>query len=137
MTSLIESPQKDNGAKPSDALAGAGGGTLLILLARQLAESNPYKPYALLLAPSLSVLITTGLLWLRGTLRTYYELKSKDWLFNRVQSTFEKCLDNPRTSVEHKEKLRKQLEELETARAKADLQLILEEKIEPGQVEPS
>jgi hypothetical protein len=111
----------------SGALAGASGGTLLLLLARQLADTNPYKPWAILIAPSVSVLIATGLFWVRSIAKSYVQMRRKEWLFAKVRESLEKCLDNPRTTPEHKEKVRKQLEELEIAKNQANLQLVLED----------
>jgi hypothetical protein len=106
------------------SLAGAGGGTLLVLLARALPDGSPWKPWATLLAPTLSVTMSAALLWLTATVNTYFRIKRKDWFLNRIQANLEKALDNPRTSAEHKDKLRKHLEELEIAKTEADLQLI-------------
>jgi hypothetical protein len=110
--------------RASAGLAGAGGGTLLVLLARQLPDTNPYKPWALLLAPSVAITLSAGLIWIQAVLKTYFELKRKDWVFERVRTTLEKFLANPHTSAEHKEKIRQQLEQLELARTRAEIQLV-------------
>jgi hypothetical protein len=116
-----------NSSKASAGLAGVGGGTLLVLLARQLPDSNPYKAWALLLAPSLSVTLSAALLWFQSILRTYLKLKRNDWVFQRVRTTLENFLSNPHTSAEHKERIRQQLEQLEMVKTNTELQLVSED----------
>ncbi len=89
-------------------LAGAGGGTSLLLLAESL-EPGSLRSIALYVAPSASVIL--------GSIFFYVEIQAKRYLqqrlVRRLRGTLEEYLANPHTSDEHKVALRKQLELIE------------------------
>ena len=89
-------------------LAGAGGGTSLLLLAESLPPGS-LRSIALYIAPSASVIL--------GSIFFYVEIQAKRYLqqrlVKRVRRTLEEYLQNPLTSEEHKLALRKRLELVE------------------------
>jgi hypothetical protein len=104
-------------------MAGAGGGTLFLLAARSLPGKYQWKNLLIFLAPSFSIACSTWLIWAKNKLAE----RRKRVLFDQAQRTLEIALDDKRTSAEHKEQLRKDLERLQSIRVRADLEPILEE----------
>jgi hypothetical protein len=97
-----------NGTTVRAGLAGAGGGTSLLLLAESLPPGS-LRSVALYVAPSASVII--------GSIFFYVEIQAKRYLqqrlVKRLRRTLEEYLQNPLTSEEHKVALRKRLELVE------------------------
>lgn len=89
-------------------LAGAGGGTSLVLVAESFPPGS-LRSIALYVAPSASVII--------GSIFFYVEIQAKRYLqqrlVRRLRLTLEEYLQNPHTSEEHKITLRKRLELVE------------------------
>src|SRR5580700_7883635 len=61
---------KHVGARRGASVAGAGGGTLLVLLAQNMSAQNPWKSWLMIIAPSSSVFLAEVWQWLRGPLIT-------------------------------------------------------------------
>ncbi len=109
---------------------GASAGTLLVLLARNLPENNPWKSWALILAPSLAVLLSWLLIKVRYEADYYLTRRNRERIFDNITTKIGKALDNPLTSEEHKASMRKELEQVEKLRIDAEreqLQLVLKE----------
>jgi hypothetical protein len=94
-------------------LAGAGGGTLLVLLANNLPQNSPWKPWLVLIAPSVSVGIAVLFSWARRFIDRKLADRELERLVRRSRETLETALRNPETSPEHKAEMRKALEGLE------------------------
>jgi hypothetical protein len=109
---------------------GASAGTLLVLLARNLPDNNPWKSWALILAPSLAVLLSWLLVRVRLEADYYLSKRNRQRVFDNITARIREALDNPLTSEEHKDSMRKQLEQVEKLRIDAEreqLQLVLKE----------
>jgi hypothetical protein len=93
--------------------AGAGGGTLLVLLANNLPADNRWKPWLVLIAPSVSIGISTLWIWLKHEIEGWLAKRAlRAWIIEARQ-TLDSALRNPLTSEEHKAQLRRELEKLE------------------------
>ncbi len=107
--------------KPSKTRIGAGvtsigGVTVLVFVAQQLPDSySTLKPTLLYIAPTLTAVsnlfATEALILCRNS---YHQWK-KDQAINKAEGSIKKCLDDPNTSFEHKNDMRKQLEQLQRA----------------------
>lgn len=90
-------------------LAGAGGGTGLVLIADTLPTGSPWREVFTFVAPSASVVF--------GALVYYVEVQAsrllQQRLVGRLRRTLEEYLKNPHTSDDHKALLRRRLEEVE------------------------
>lgn len=93
--------------------AGAGGGTLLVLLARNLPDSHPWKSWLIIIAPSTTVFLSGVWLWLRALVTTRAGRLETERLIEQAKATLERGINNPLTSPEHRQTLRKKYEELE------------------------
>lgn len=93
--------------------AGAGGGTLLALLANNLPPDNSLRSWLIILAPSATVAISAGWIWLRHKIERHYREKELKVLISQSKQTLQEALANPNTSENHRRELRKQLEQLE------------------------
>lgn len=104
-------------------MAGAGGGTLFLLAAKSLPEKYAWKTLLIYLSPTISIACTSSLVWIKQKLAE----RTKQQKFNRAQKTLEIALDDQRTSPQHKDQLRKDLEKLQSIRVKAELDPLLDE----------
>lgn len=116
-------------ASPSTSagIAGAGGGTLLTVVAASLPETNVLKPWLLYLAPSVAIALSAVWLWIQKSIANHFREREVQDLFDRARATLQTALDNPKTSPEHRQRLQQQMEELETlgvARIMARIQTI-------------
>ncbi len=104
-----EGRQKTIGA----SAAGAGGGTLLIVLANSISVESPWRSVLLYAAPSASVLFSILWLWLKVAVANYVQDLQIRSLARRAKETLDQALSNPNTSSKHKEAMRARMEELE------------------------
>jgi hypothetical protein len=111
MTNPVKPDQVES--KTGAGFAGAGGGTLVAVIASGLEESNPLKHSLLYAAPSLSILLSAAWIWAQVAIANYFRDKEVQLLVGSAKSALESALKNPNTSIEHKEKIRKELEQLE------------------------
>jgi hypothetical protein len=100
-------------SKTNAGLAGAGGGTLLVLLADSLPESSTLKDALILASPSISVFVTSMWLWVQIRLFNYMQEKKLDVLVRQTKIMLKETLENSDTSDAHRETIRELLEELE------------------------
>ena len=93
--------------------AGAGGGTLMVLIANSLSEHSFWKPWIMFAAPTVTVGLRAFCCWTAVQIVDY----GKDWLLQRrlgkARMTVQRGLQTVETSPEHKATLRKNLEEIE------------------------
>ncbi|KPQ43996.1 MAG: hypothetical protein MPEBLZ_01464 [Candidatus Methanoperedens nitroreducens] len=92
---------------------GAGVGTFLIYIANNLPDSNVYKSWLVLIAPSASIVIIAFCTWLKSNLKKYRTEKEFRSSINQTRETLNEILDNPKTSDEHRKRIGKRLEEFE------------------------
>jgi hypothetical protein len=104
--------------------AGAGSGTLLVLLANNLPEGSPWKSWLVILAPSVSIAISVLYGWSKASIDRRAARKELGQVVDRARFTLQKALENPSTSLEHRKQLQKELEGLELILVKADLDKI-------------
>jgi hypothetical protein len=97
------------------AAAGAGTGTLMVVLAQNLPEST-LKSWLVLAAPTASAALSWIWTWIRELVEIRVREREKRQLFATVRKTIVDALEDPLLSHEHKVSLRRQLEELEMLR---------------------
>jgi hypothetical protein len=97
----------------SARFAGAGGGTLVAVVASQLPDDNIAKNLLIYLAPSISILLT--LLWGLVQIRfvNYVNDREVERLVKVAKIKLEKSIANPNISEEHREYLQKRLQEFD------------------------
>lgn len=108
---------------PSSTLAsvgGVGGGTGIVALAQAIGPGTKLGAMLLYLAPSISVGVGGALYFLETQVNRYFEQR----LVKNAHQTLERQLDNPRTSYEHKTKIRSLLEELDLTEAQTELERV-------------
>jgi hypothetical protein len=110
VVSQTEAPESRTGA----GLAGIGGGTLLTVIAANLPDDNGLKPWLLYLAPSGTILLSTFWIWVQVQLANKIRDKEINFLAENAKTTLKEALENPNISEKHRERLQKQLEEVET-----------------------
>lgn len=123
--------KKNNTFKYEAPVAGASGGTLLVLLANNLPDNYPYKSWLILIAPTISVVLSAFWIWSKTRFDTYIDDNKREKILKKLRSEIENDLRNPHTSEEHKMHLKAQLEKFEKSRieslaAKAKLEIIIE-----------
>lgn len=115
----MSQPPPDSGPRPAigaDAItAGAGGGTLLAVLGNNLSDHYWFKSWIVILAPFMTVAI--GYVWTRTRfwVEDWSEQRRAESAFHRAQATLRRALADPDISERHKERTRKELEDLELA----------------------
>lgn len=107
------SPPKGAESKVGAGAAGVGGGTLLVVIANNLREGNPFKPWLVLAAPSVSIFVGALWLWFRVKVANHLRDREAQLLIDSAKRTLEEALNNPNTSDEHRLTIRKELEKLE------------------------
>ena len=123
MAKPTENKEKKGGNIVSGA-AGAGGGTLLVLLAQNMGDTNEFKSWLLILAPSASVLLGGLLSWVKDRLIDFFRERTIEKAFEKAKITLETALTNEKTSEEHKKSLREKLEDLERLAVKGEIERI-------------
>jgi hypothetical protein len=111
-------------SKLQAGVAGAGGGTLLVLLANNLPPGNTWKPWLLIIAPSASVTISVVASWVKHYFEKKLNTRELEILIAQSKETLRSALNNDQTSPEHKAELRKNLEELERLLVNRDIENI-------------
>jgi hypothetical protein len=121
----VEKPLSDNQDKKGvPRIAGAGGGTLLVLLAQSL--RSPWNSLLLYAAPALSIAASAVFTpmwqdWLRKQPQRGFARALK-----RAKRKLRRLLRNKQTSEEHKQKLRLDLEKIENIEVSVQKDLIVE-----------
>ena len=110
-------------AKPKPAGAGLGGvgaGTGLVAIAQAVGPSSTLGIVLLWIAPTVSFVTGAAFYYVQVQASRYFEKR----LIGNARKTLEKQLDNPKTSDEHKAKIRDMLEDLEETVANAELERV-------------
>lgn len=95
--------------------AGAGGGTILILVAQNLPESHPWKSWLVTTAPAVTVGVSAMWLWIRSRVNAHLSRKDRAKRFHELRSKILSMIANPETSDAHRDALRRLLEKIEIA----------------------
>lgn len=98
----------------SGAGAGAGGGTLLVLLANNLPPGNQWKPWLVLIAPSLTIGISALWSWLRRKIESLLAERAFLAWIEKAKGQLQGAMQNPLTSEGHKAELAREMEKLES-----------------------
>ena len=136
---IMGSPKSQTKPKACSAFqgsaAGVGAGTLLVVLANNLPANNPWKPWLVLLAPSVSVALGAFLAWSGRNIQRWLADRQRQFRISRAKWTIEAALNNPQTSAEHKNQLRTELESLELLSVRAELLTVKSLILEPALAE--
>jgi hypothetical protein len=117
-------------AKPkAGVIAGAGGGTLLTVIANQLSEDSPWKPVLSYAAPSVAVFLSIFWRWIQTTLWRWIENEARNAirtyraskLSKKAKARLLSALKNSNTSEAHRKSIQEKLEKLETLTTNRDL----------------
>jgi len=115
-------PDKSAVSRGTAGVAGAGSGTLLVLLANNLPATSPWKSWLVIAAPSASIF--AALVW--NKLSTAFDLYLRKREFNdliaHAETTLDHALRNETTSAEHKHQLKTELEQLQLLQVQTDLE---------------
>jgi len=117
-------PPKKSESNVIGGAAGAGGGTLLVLLAQNLPESSSWKSWLIIIAPSVSILLSSIWLWAKRRIEDYFKNKEFNSAVEEAKMTLSEALNNTGTTDAHKNKLIKELEQLEMVAVKAKLKRV-------------
>lgn len=109
MTSFHKEPVK----RVSADVAGAGGGTLFVMLASTLPDHGFGKEWLMLLAPSLTVILGAVWLWLQVRVANHFSDRGFDATIRQARTAFSEILGNPDTSDEHRARIRREIERVE------------------------
>jgi hypothetical protein len=96
-----------------------GGGTGLVAIAQSIAPGTT-REVLLYLVPFVSFIIGSLLYYLEVQASRYLERRA----VNNARRTLVRALDNPRTSAQHKARIRKKLEYLEELETAAELERV-------------
>lgn len=123
--------KKNSTFKYEAPVAGASGGTLLVLLANNLPDNYAYKSWLILIAPTISVALSAFWVWSKIRVDAYIGDRKTERILKELRTEIENDLKNPHTSEEHKKLLKAQLEKFEKLRieslaAKAKFEIIIE-----------
>jgi len=93
----------------SASIAGASGGTLLVLLANNLSESYPLKSWLVIIAPSVSIVLSLFWKFISKKTNTYFKgkkvEKSKILLQKKIQAALNNGLISPEEAIVLKRKM--------------------------------
>lgn len=107
--------------KPTGAgLGGVGAGTGVVAIAQSMGPNTALGAVLLYLSPSISFIVGLAFYYLQVQASRYFEKR----LIGNAKKTLERQLDNPKTSEEHKAKIRAMLEDLEQFVATQELERV-------------
>lgn len=93
----------------SASIAGASGGTLLVLLANNLSESYPLKSWLVIIAPSVSIVLSLFWKYISRKTNAYFKgkkvEKSKVLLQKKIQAALDNGLISPKEAAILKRKM--------------------------------
>ena len=105
----MENNTSQNNSNLQAGVAGAGGGTLLVLLANNLPDSNIYKSWLIITAPTVAVGLSAFWKWIIKRVDKYLKKRKAEELKLRLRTDIEKALKNPNISKEEKATMQKKL----------------------------
>ena len=113
--SLVANPstQSSNTQQPtstSASIAGAGGGTLLVLLANNLPDTYPLKSWLVILAPSVSIVLSLFWKYISRKSNAYFKVKkverSKKLLLQKIENALQNGIISEKEAIMLKKKMR-------------------------------
>lgn len=97
----------------SGKAVGVSGGTLVVLLSKSLPDTSPLKPWILLAAPTVAVVMSEGSTWLLYRFGSWWKDRTLAAELRRAREAVQKGLQTTGTSAQHKSELRKKMEEID------------------------
>lgn len=97
----------------SASIAGASGGTLLVLLANNLSESYPLKSWLVIVAPSVSIVLSLFWKFISKKTITYFKGKKVEKSKILLQKKIQAALNNGLISEEEASILKRKMIEIE------------------------
>lgn len=85
---------------------------MLVVLARSLPDTSPWKTPLLIVAPAATVFFSAAWLFALTVAKQFYRQRQRDKIFAKAKKTLAEGIDNPHASEEHRVELRKRLEDL-------------------------
>jgi len=113
--SLVANPstQSSNTQQPtstSASIAGAGGGTLLVLLANNLPDTYPLKSWLVIIAPSVSIVLSLFWKYISRKSNAYFKVKkverSKKLLLQKIENALQNGIISEKEAIMLKKKMR-------------------------------
>ena len=116
--SLVANPstQSSNTQQPtstSASIAGAGGGTLLVLLANNLPDSYFLKSWLVIIAPSVSIVLSLFWKFISRKSNAYFKVKKVERSKKLLLQKIENALQNGIISEKEAAMLKKKMREIE------------------------
>ena len=116
--SLVANPsqQASNIQQPnstSASIAGAGGGTLLVLLASNLPDTYPLKSWLVIIAPSVSIVLSLFWKFISRKSNAYFKVKKVERSKKLLQKKIDAALQNGIISPEEATMLKRKMAEIE------------------------
>jgi hypothetical protein len=102
--------------------AGAGGGTVFLLLAKNLPETNPWKSWLVIIAPTLAVALSGIYAWCLHQATEWINGWQFERYFQRAEQTLINALQDPNISEQRRKRLSSELEEIRLLRIKKTLE---------------
>ena len=99
-------------SRGSAGLAGAGGGTLVAVVANELPDSSFLKVPLLYCAPSISLVLTLVWVWLQVRIASYFREREVRNLIEDLRTEIERKLQDPDISEDIRAQLQKELDDL-------------------------
>lgn len=121
-------PERQKTSKGSSAVAGAGGGTVLILFARTLPDTYALKAWLIVMSPTLAVILAAVWAWGSSRLIGYYLGRAVNNSLAQLRQNVADILANEKLSPDMKAAVVKELEEAErlnVARQVNDLKAVV------------
>ena len=91
------------------SIAGAGGGTLVLLIADSIPENWIIKPIVKYIAPTVGIFLTSFWIWVKKRFSEYNKNKKRGLVLIEI----ERFMNDPITSQNHKDLLRQKLEQIQ------------------------
>jgi hypothetical protein len=104
--------------------AGAGGGTLMVLLANTLPEHSVWRPWILAAAPSVTVALSAISSVGFGAAVNYIKKKRLDLALSRAKKRTEEDLKKEGLSLKQKQIMKRHLEDIQKIQVSNEMQLI-------------
>jgi hypothetical protein len=120
-------PNRKKESETSAGLAGAGGGTLVAVIASQLPDDNAAKSLLIYLAPSISILLTLLWGWVRIKLLNYINDREFERLIDVAIDKLDTRIADPNISEEYRDSLkrkRQEFDEMSIDRIKSQIQAV-------------
>lgn len=98
----------------SAGVAGAGGGTLLVLIASKLSDGDPLKIVLLAIAPTTTLIFRGATLWLQKRIYERYQKYELRRTIEQARKTLDQALKDPHLRAKERIRLISMRKELDT-----------------------